>query len=372
MRFPVDQRSKAQNFNLFRKLREWRKLHETTWERPPLLDLNHTPAEIEKLQKELDNRGGSKSENVYDVIKHKKKKMRVHAVLDQRANSVADLAAVLIAQDENGVETQKWKDENAAFRRKEDVRRMLEMAKEAQEGVLETIEARIQELSTQLQANKSGNEKETSNTQLRTELKGLHGKKRKTLFSMEAVAKVTEIVNNEPGAQSLTPEQRDARIAEQLPPFPRKQYKGMQSTLEDSESGAANAKVKLSELPKRGHLRSQIMRELAPVFSSKDVVIKWANQLDAEYAEAWPEAVTHEPMGLTRHRAPHANDEAVMGVAELREKKKSARDERNEAQAALKTQEDAVRERMLQRVKQIVAEKGREERKGQKEEALVN
>jgi hypothetical protein len=56
----------------------------------------HTEEEIEEMTDKLKNRGGSKINNVYDVIKHKKKKLRARQVMDQKANSIADLAAGLL------------------------------------------------------------------------------------------------------------------------------------------------------------------------------------------------------------------------------------------------------------------------------------
>ena len=56
-----------QGLNAFRKLREYRKLHETNWEPPALLSKPFSQKDIEKLQAELDDRGGAKKETVYDL-----------------------------------------------------------------------------------------------------------------------------------------------------------------------------------------------------------------------------------------------------------------------------------------------------------------
>lgn len=49
-----------------------------------------------------------------------------------------------------------------------------------------------------------------------------------------------------------------------------------------------------------------IRRGPPPVFSSQGVEIKWANPLDAEHALEWPADVVHAPMGYARHTAPPA------------------------------------------------------------------
>lgn len=287
---------------MFKKLREWRKLHETSWEPPAMLALNHSKKEIERMQDELDQRGGSKLENVYDVIKHKKKKMRVAVVLDQRANSVADLAAVLAAQEALGTQTQKSKDEEASGRRDFQVQTMLDLAKEESEGGLTEIEARLKELDeAKAKADRLGEPMEISKTQMKREVIELRARRNKMKWSVRAVKDATTKVQATHG--NLSPEQQETRIREVLPNFPT---------------------PKEVSLAKRGSLRARLNRANAPVFSTEGIVIKWANQLDAEYAEAWPETIVHQAMGFARHRAPNADDEAILDVASLRSKRTQA------------------------------------------------
>jgi hypothetical protein len=260
-----------------------------------MLAMNHSKAEIEKMQQQLDERGGSKKENVYDVIRHKKKKMRVAAVLDQRANSVADLAAVLAAQEALGTQTQQNKDEEAKGRRDFQVQSMLDLAKEVEQGGLAAITARLKELKeAQAKADRLGEPMEISKTQMRREIKELDARQNKMRWSAKAVRLATEEVKKT--NSNLSPTQQEARVREALPSFPTPR----------------------ASIPKRGSLRARLERANAPVFSTEGIVIKWANQLDAEYAESWPETVDHQAMGLARHRAPAAEQEAVLDVAEFR------------------------------------------------------
>jgi hypothetical protein len=99
----------------------------------------------------------------------------------------------------------------------------------------------------------------------------------------------------------LSPEQLDARLRESLPEFPAPR-----------------------SIPKRGPLRARIERENAPVFSTEGIVIKWANHLDAEFAESWPETVDHQPMGFARNRAPNADQEPIMDVETSRQTRSKA------------------------------------------------
>lgn len=263
--------------------------------------MNHSKKEIERLQDALDERGGSKKENVYDVIKHKKKKLRVAAILDQRANSVADLAAVLVAQEALGTDTQNFKTEEAKARRDYQVQLMLDLAKEAEAGGLAPLEARLTELNeAKAKADRLGEPMEMSKTQMRRELKDVFAQRSKMRWSARVVGEATQKVKETRG--NLSPQQQEARVRETLP------------------DGFPTPEAVKNSIPKRGSIHARMERANAPVFSTEGIVIKWANQLDAEYAEAWPETINHQAMGLARHRAPDADEEAVHDVADFRNK----------------------------------------------------
>lgn len=260
-----------------------------------MLAMNHSEKEIKRLQEKLDERGGSKKNNVYDVIKHSKKKMRVAAVLDQRANSVADLAAVLAAQEELGASTQQSKKEETQRRRDFQVQLMLDLAKEAEEGGLEPLEARIKELrKMEKTAQESGEPMELSRAQFNRELSEVRLRAKKMRGSVLAVQEATAKVKK--ANPNVSPQQLESRIREILPGLP----------------------IPEGSVPKRGPLRARLARANAPEFSTEGITIKWANQLDAEYAESWPATIAHQAMGFSRHRAPRADQEAVLDVATFR------------------------------------------------------
>ena len=314
---PDGEHADAQGRHVFKKLREWRKLHETSWERPALLSLNHSKKEIERLEEQLRDRGGSKKENVYDVIKHKKKKLRVAAVLDQRANSVADLAAVLAAQEALGTRTQQDKDEEAKSRRAYQVQTMIDLAREAEEGGVEKMNAQINQLRKQYaKSSKADEPAEMSNNQLKKQVAQLVSRKKKMKWSSIYVERAKEELKE--STVELSPEQQDARLREILPEYP------MPATI-----------------PKRGPLRARLERENAPVFSTEGIVIKWANHLDAEFAESWPETVDHQPMGFARNRAPNADQEPILDVASSRQSRTQAYEARRGFEQTLTQAADA-------------------------------
>jgi len=301
---PEGEHADAQGRHVFKKLREWRKLHETSWERPALLSLNHSKKEIERLEEQLRDRGGSKKENVYDVIKHKKKKLRVAAVLDQRANSVADLAAVLAAQEALGAKTLQQKNEEAKSRRAYQVQTMIDMAKEVEQGAIDEMDVHIEQLREQCAKPLSADDPaEVSKTPLRKQLVKVLARRKKMESASVYVERAKEELKEElkESKVQLSPEQQDARLREILPDFPTP-----------------------STIPKRGPSRARLEREKAPVFSTEGIVIKWANHLDAEFAESWPETINHQPMGFARNRAPHADQEPIMDVASSRQSRTQA------------------------------------------------
>ena len=133
----------AQGLEAWKRLNALRYMHELYWTPPKELSRNHTEEEMEQLQERLEDRGGSKKENVYDLIKRQKKKLRLGKVMDQKANSIADLAAVLVEQEEIS-------ERRAGGYIEEEVQRMLSLNKRAEEGALEVIEARIARLNEQI------------------------------------------------------------------------------------------------------------------------------------------------------------------------------------------------------------------------------
>ena len=77
---------------------------------------------------------------MYDLIKREKKRVRMRGVMDQKANSVADLAAVLREQEVIG-EGRRWGQvEEEVEGRRSEVGEMVRLAEEAGEGGMGKLE----------------------------------------------------------------------------------------------------------------------------------------------------------------------------------------------------------------------------------------
>jgi hypothetical protein len=92
---PTTEGATVKGVQLYKNLCRNKILRERTQPPSILLSRPYSEQEREKLKKRLDERGGSKLETVYDIIKREKKKLRLRQVMDHKANSIADLAALL-------------------------------------------------------------------------------------------------------------------------------------------------------------------------------------------------------------------------------------------------------------------------------------
>ena len=136
---PSGFQGEAQGLEAWKRLNALRYLHEIYWTPSKELARNRTEAELEALQEQIEERGGSKKENVYDLIKRNKKKLRLKGVMDQKANSIADLSSILVEQEALSLEDPG---EYGA----EEVKRFLALDREAQEGMVEKLEIDIERL----------------------------------------------------------------------------------------------------------------------------------------------------------------------------------------------------------------------------------
>lgn len=176
----------SQGLHCYHQLREYRHLHEVHWQPSPLLARPYSEEEVEEVQKELDERGGSKKETVWDIITRRKKKLRVKAVQDQKANSVADLAAVLLEQEEMGIQVKRVKGEEEERRRLDEVAFMLALAGEAERDGVKRIEGEVERLEEVLAGAVEG-EEVLSRKRVRSEMHALKVKKVKMQFAAQAV-----------------------------------------------------------------------------------------------------------------------------------------------------------------------------------------
>lgn len=410
-------------------------LHETNWEPPEEMKQPYTEKQIEAMQKKLDDRGGSKKETVFDVIKREKWKMRVKMVMNQKANSIADLAAILLRQEEKGVKTAEQKAEAGRRQRVQDIETMIHLAGRYANGemadlvnTIKTLEAELLEAQRQAQ-NKEFNAKIRKvhwQKALRTkrEIEDMQLLARKTEWSANAV-KIAKTWAESPtaarqaeadGWQELSKESEqdtadvmerrraldtslassetsEAReqlqadldvakrrrakfrfaknMAEQKRNWNEVALKARFEGLYDGEFGVSEQPATTREtdasmdaasqtgpqqtqskaledfrdyLPnfpaeldpvaaaragllvdgpksKKSYgkdLHNMIKIAKSSVFTAQGVSVKWANILDAEYAEVWPEAVQHERLGFVRNTAPRPDLDAHDQVSDFK------------------------------------------------------
>ncbi|KAF2140559.1 uncharacterized protein K452DRAFT_288640 [Aplosporella prunicola CBS 121167] len=240
--------SPTQGMTAYNLLLQFRKLHEMHW------DTGEYPMLPPDVQKKLKETGNLPT-----------RKERAKVIMDQKANTVADLAAVLEKQNQVGEKQRaelERKSESAAKLEAEFMKR-LEM-KAAALGKAEGFESAASELESM------------------DPLDRLPDGKRK--------ARITEI-------------NRLKKIANS--------YRLAARQLERIRAGEVTARELLDQrlkgpVPKKGWRRKLMLRDeskLVP-FTSEGVSVSWADILDAQYAESWPSGVLHGVLDQSRHTAP--------------------------------------------------------------------
>ncbi|KAF2206504.1 hypothetical protein CERZMDRAFT_103319 [Cercospora zeae-maydis SCOH1-5] len=342
--FTVHLPDRLQGLDVFRSLREYRRLHETTWELPESIKQPFTEKQIERMEEKLKNRGGSKEETVFDVIKRKKKSMRARMVMDQKANSVADLAAILLRQQQRSAQLAADKKGLMKRRNKRMIEEIVTLSDQYERHGTTKIDERIAKSTAQAtEAGRKSRDKKSTTRQQRKEqyleaqaarqaAARYRAKKVKMEWSFQAVKEAKQMAATEAASreQAVIAEEDEAKAAngpDSKPP-PREpiqvDYKQfIQSYPAELDPMRAlfegQAFDKKSPLHTLTLAQSKDLREMKrPVFSIKGTTVQWANVLDAEYAELWPRQVKHLNMGFVRNTAPEAGTEGIHDVSEFK------------------------------------------------------
>lgn len=192
---PANPNENVQGLHAYRRLREWRRLHELYWKPPASLSQPYTEQQKEALQKRLDERGGSKKETIYNLIKREKKKVRRREVMDQKANSVADLAAVLIEQQEEGAVKGDHSYIQRRQRRLDEVEEIRELSMAASKDGFQKLDAEIEALKPYAER-RLGYRKEDgaklSQIRARRQIYDVEAKKARMQAAVDAVAAYRE------------------------------------------------------------------------------------------------------------------------------------------------------------------------------------
>ncbi|KAI4715382.1 hypothetical protein E4T48_08429 [Aureobasidium sp. EXF-10727] len=261
--------SPSQGLAAFRKLRELRMLHEHNWEHP---DAN--------------------------ARKMPDKNLRAQIIMDQKANSIADLAWVLHGQAEMGVKMSQKREENQNRIREE----LLALAKESEEGGMPLLEQTIRDqeatINQMKQTQQEGGADAPSRKQIGESMVALK-QMRLRYAKMQAATQAIE------SAQDKAATQAEAQAARGSAPD--------QISMEiEPPTIFTNPPPELSPISKGRNPAVQ-----APLYTVEGVVIRWTNPLDAEFAAEWPAGVQHEFAGLARHTAAPVDQEPATFVEDL-------------------------------------------------------
>ncbi|KAL8752435.1 MAG: hypothetical protein Q9199_005746 [Rusavskia elegans] len=222
----------SQGLVAYRRLREFRRLHETSY---PLSLITQT-------------------EGPHKGQLHSTKK-RGKILMDQKANSVADLAAVLLRAEEKLPKTMEEEPEIDPGKEAEEREKMAEKREEAKKAWMEKVEARRRDRGSYVNPQK-----------------------------LLQLWKEKE-VNRQATGEKFNEEMQ------------RKKEEGPQLKIE-AKAKRAEWIRRMQKAGKKTVMRKDPQPHEEP--GVEGVKISWANLLDAEFAEQWPEAVVHD--GLSRHR----------------------------------------------------------------------
>lgn len=348
VQLPNTPAGRRQGLDAFRKLREYRILHETNWEPPKELSLPYNEKRKKEIKDKLDKRGGSKTENVLDVIRREKKKLRKRIIMNQKANSVADLAAVLLAQEDMG----KMQTTENRNRRQEETEQLLGMAEQVKKDGIRGVQKEIRELWRNINRRRILRRDQKTLAHIKT----LELKIKMMKFAEAAVAwarlpegqKKQEVqywldqasadISPETNTQLTREGGKERRYAEFANKLLEKGYNGEQIAITARIAGLKaepvqeaatenntadpekehiavellpslpsefdSLKPSVDKLSRSSGRRREIKRVNRPVFSSEGITVRWADIFDLEYAKEWPAEVQHERMGLVRHEHP--------------------------------------------------------------------
>jgi hypothetical protein len=261
--------SPSQGLAAFRKLRELRMLHEHNWEHPDP-----------------------------DARKLPEKKERGRLIMDQKANSIADLAWVLRRQEELGVKMAE-KHEADRHRIREE---LLALSKEAEDGGVELLEQSLADQQATIDKMKQMQQQG-----------GPDAPSRKQIGETIVASKQMRLRLEKMRAASQAIDEAKAKAQTQL------EADNARGTAPDSISLVIEPPRIFSHPPPELSPKSKKSNSgvPVPVYTTEGVVLRWTNPLDAEFAAEWPSAVQHEFAGLSRHTAAPLDQEPAFKVEEM-------------------------------------------------------
>ena len=234
------------------------------------------------------------------------RKHRIRWLMNQKANSIADLSKVLAMQGVKGVEV------NAMIeRRREEVERVASkrwadieaLAKRADDGEVARIEANLETLKLQY-----GRRQEKERARIEKAMVGLRAFRKKLLWAQRKIAFRAEVdakIAAEQAALAAAKAEAEAAKKAAAAAAPQGAAAAEEDVVDTEEPPVPENPVIASVVPK--YLRRPLPRPM----TLEGVLIKWANISDAEYASSWPEEVVHDRMGVVKRTAPRPDEPAA-------------------------------------------------------------
>lgn len=233
-----------------------------------------------------------------DARKLPDKKERGRIIMDQKANSIADLAWVLCKQEELGVKMAE-KYEADQYRIREE---LVALSREADEGGMQLLEQSLADQQATIDKMKQMHQQGGPDAPSRKQIgEAILGSKQMRL-RLEKMRAASQAIDE---AQNKAQTQLEADSARGSAP-------DSISMVIEPPRIFSHPPPELS--PKSKKSRS---RERVPLYTSEGVVIRWTNPLDVEFAAEWPSAVQHEYAGLARHTAAPLDQEPAFTTEKL-------------------------------------------------------
>lgn len=284
----------------------------------------HTEEEIQILKDRLRDRGGSKRETVWNLLKRAKRKLRVRSIMDQKTTSIADLAYVLQSQYTIGEGREKFR---------QNVLRPAELEAlwtngHNYEQNAEKVVTGLKTAQVALQDIYKEHPDRIINTppvlELRAQIRKLKNKLTTIVFAANIV-QGTKIayareqgfdideqpsISVEPFLQEASWKPIGSLIAERQ--HVKNPLEGLPSELFEEDVikprlptfiGTGQQVPEALWASTSAEQRRLMKKHWTPELTVDGIEIRWENTLDAEYANEWPAGVIHRAMGVVKHIA---------------------------------------------------------------------
>lgn len=323
--------SATQGLLAFKKLREWRKLHEYSWSTQDRNAFLAKQKPFDEARKELKGEENEEGMSWKKLARKSARRRMINTskfIQDQKANSVADLAAVLIEQ---AGQEERWQKglqpiESAEM---EDVIQLIENP-ELRNAKLKELREHKEELlkwraSIPKVTSRSKREKREAHEEyvLRSKPIKANSTLAWRLMQLEQAAiqlfegKIRRWSRDEPetfasfresGVLPSTKAREEFTVLEAGSTLGPSRTFTFKSSLGGSEEFSVDVALRDVVTTVANEVRAFLGYKHTHV-TMEGVKVQWADLFDAEHAEAWPKAVQHEPMGFLKRNAQRTDSD---------------------------------------------------------------